>query len=127
MQPIAVLYEHPEWFKQLFAELERRGAPYVALNAVDHIYDPDASDTPYALVVNRMSPSAWMRGQRDAIFHTLRYLEHLDDIGASTLNGATAFRYELSKAAQYSLMARLGLRHPATRVLSRPDQALAAA
>ncbi|MBA2440003.1 MAG: hypothetical protein H0V50_04940 [Thermoleophilaceae bacterium] len=126
MQPIAVLYEHPEWFKPLFAELERRGAPYVALNAVDHFYDPDASDTPYALVVNRMSPSAWMRGQRDAIFHTLRYLEHLDDLRAPVLNGATAFRYELSKAAQYSLMARLGLRHPATRVLSRPQQALSA-
>lgn len=126
-QPIAILYEHPEWFKPLFAELERRGAPYVALNAIDHVYDPDASHSPFRLVVNRMSPSAWMRGNRDAIFHSLRYLEHLDDIGASTLNGATAFRYELSKAAQYSLMARLGLRHPATRVLSRPDQALAAA
>jgi hypothetical protein len=126
MQPIAVLYEHPEWFKPLFAELDRLGAPYVALHAAEHVYDPDATETPYSLVVNRMSPSAWMRGQRDAIFHTLRYLEHLDEIGAPVLNGATAFRFELSKAAQYSLMARLGIRHPATRVLSRPEQALAA-
>ncbi|MCA1671009.1 MAG: hypothetical protein LC799_01985, partial [Actinobacteria bacterium] len=82
---------------------------------------------PYSLVVNRMSPSAWMRGQREAIFHTLRYLEHLELIGAPVLNGATAFRHELSKAAQASLMARLGIRHPATRVLSRPEQAPAAA
>lgn len=126
-QPIAVLYEHPEWFKPLFTELERRDVPYVALNAVDHVYDPDAHESPYALVVNRMSPSAWMRGHRDAIFHTLRYLEHLEDLGAAVLNGAEAFRYELSKAAQYSLMARLGLRHPATRVLSRPEQVLSAA
>jgi len=126
-QPIAILYEHPEWFKPLFAELERRGAPYVALHAIDHVYDPDERHSPFRLVVNRMSPSAWMRGNRDAIFHSLRYLEHLDEIDASTLNGATAFRYELSKAAQYSLMARLGLRHPATRVLSRADQAVTAA
>ncbi len=126
MQPIAILHEHPEWFKPLFAELERRGAPYVALHAADHVYDPDERHSPFRLVVNRMSPSAWMRGNRDAIFHSLRYLEHLDDIGTATLNGATAFRYELSKAAQYSLMARLGLRHPATRVLSRPQQALSA-
>jgi hypothetical protein len=126
-QPIAVLYEHPEWFKPLFAELDRRGVPYVALHADDHVYDPDATESDYALVVNRMSPSAWRRGRPAAIFHTLRYLEHLDQIRAPVLNGATAFRYELSKAAQYSLMARLGLRHPATRVLSRPEQALRAA
>lgn len=74
-----------------------------------------------------MSPSAWMRGQRAAVFHTLRYLEHLDDIGAPVLKGAGAFRFEMSKAAQYSLMTRLGLRHPATRVLSRPEHALTAA
>ncbi len=125
-QPIAVLYEHPEWFKPLFAELERRDVPHVALHAVDHVYDPDERRAPYSLVVNRMSPSAWMRGNRDAIFHSLRYLEHLEDIGASVLNGAEAFRFELSKAAQYSLMARLGVRHPATRVLSRPEQAVGA-
>jgi hypothetical protein len=127
MKPIAILYEHTEWFKPLFAELDRLKAPYVAIDAADHVYDPDATETPYSLVVNRMSPSAWMRGRRDAIFHTLRYLEHLAEIGAPVLNGATAFRYELSKAAQCALMARLGIRHPATRVLSRPEQALAAA
>ena len=126
MKPIAVLYEHPEWFKPLFAELDRLGAPYVPVHAAEHVYDPDERDIGYSLVVNRMSPSAWTRGHRAAIFHTLRYLEHLDDIGAPVLNGATAFRYELSKAAQYSLMARLGIRHPATRVISRPEQAMAA-
>ena len=126
-QPIAILYEHPEWFKPLFAELDRRGVPYVALHAAEHVYDPAERYSPFSLVVNRMSPSAWLRGQRAAIFHTLRYLEHLDEIGAPVLNGAAAFRMELSKAAQYSLMARLGLHHPATRVLSHPNQALAAA
>ena len=126
-QPIAILYEHPEWFKPLFAELDRLGAPYVELHAAEHVYDPDEREVPYSLVVNRMSPSAWMRGQRAAIFHTLRYLEHLDEIGAPVMNGATAFGYELSKAAQYSLMARLGIRHPTTRVLSGSGQALSAA
>jgi glutathione synthase/RimK-type ligase-like ATP-grasp enzyme len=126
MQPVAILYEHPEWFKPLFAELDRREADYVALHAAELVYDPDEKSTPYSLVVNRMSPSAWLRGQRQAIFHTLRYLEHLETIGAPVLNGLGAFRYELSKAAQYSLMARLGLRHPRTRVLSRPEQVLTA-
>lgn len=126
-RPIAILYEHPEWFKPLFEALEERNADYVAIDATNHSYDPGDREVPYSLVVNRMSPSAWMRGHRDAIFHTLRYLEHLDDVGTPVLNGAGAFRVELSKAAQYSLMSRIGLRHPATRVLSRPTQALAAA
>lgn len=126
-RPIAILYEHPEWFKPLFAALDERGADYVAIDATDHSYDPDDRKIPYSLVVNRMSPSAWMRGHRDAIFHTLRYLEHLEDLEAPVLNGARAFRFELSKAAQYSLMSRIGLRHPATRVLSRPGQAPEAA
>ena len=126
-KPIAILYEHPEWFKPLFAELDRRAVPYVALHAAEHVYDPDEREARYALLVNRMSPSAWMRGHRETVFHTLRYLEYLDELGAPVLNGATAFRYEVSKAAQYSLMARLGIRHPATRVLSRAEQAPAAA
>ena len=26
-RPIAIYYEHPEWFRPLFAELDRRGIP----------------------------------------------------------------------------------------------------
>ncbi len=127
MHPVAILYEHPEWFRPLFAELERRAVDFVRLHGGELVYDPDERTVPYSLIVNRMSPSAWMRGQRQAIFNTLRYLEHLDTVGAPVLNGLGAFRYEVSKAAQYSLMATLGLRHPRTRVLSRPEQAPAAA
>ena len=83
MQPIAILYEHPEWFKPLFAELDHLGVPYLPLQATEHNYDPDEREVPYSLVVNRMSPSAWTRGHRHAIFHTLRYLEHLDAIRAN--------------------------------------------
>ncbi len=57
MKPIAILYEHPEWFKPLFAELDRLGVSYVALYAAEHVYDPDASEVPYSLIVNRMTPS----------------------------------------------------------------------
>ena len=40
MRPIAVYHEHPDWFKPLFTELERRGLPYVRLNAASHRFDP---------------------------------------------------------------------------------------
>lgn len=38
-RPIAIFYEHPDWFTPLFAELYRRGTPYVKLHADEHVFD----------------------------------------------------------------------------------------
>lgn len=124
---IAILYEHPEWFRPLFAELDRRGIPYEPIHAAGHTFDPGKRESPYALLVNRMSPSAWLRGHGQAIFHTLHYLAHLDDIGAPVLNGYRAFGFEISKARQLGLFARLGLRYPRARVINHPLETPAAA
>ena len=32
-RPIAIYHEHPDWFRPLFAELDRRGMAYVRLDA----------------------------------------------------------------------------------------------
>jgi hypothetical protein len=127
MKPIGILYEHPEWFRPLFAELERRDVPYEPIHAARHSFDPDARESGYSLVVNRMSPSAWTRGHAGAIFHSLHYLAWLDGIGANVLNGYDAYRLELSKAAQCALFARLGVRHPRTRVVNAASAAVEAA
>src|SRR5438128_346955 len=100
---IAVFYEHPEWFRPLFAELDRRGVAYDRLQADSHSYDPAERRPSHALVVNRMSPSAHTRGHEQAIFYTLDYLAYLRDIGANVLNGYEAAVYEFSKARQLSL------------------------
>lgn len=126
-KPIAVLYEHPEWFKPLFAALDRRGADYVHLDATKLSWDPTERESPYSLVVNRMSPSAWARGNGHAIFSTLHYLEHLHRIGANVLNGADAFRLELSKSDQLDIFEHLGIPYPRTRVANHPSQVPAAA
>ncbi len=127
MRPIAVLYEHPDWFKPLFAELDRRGVAYEPIHAARHVYDPGDREVPYELVVNRMSPSAWRRGHGEAIFHTLHYLGYLEEIGANVLNGLPAFQIEVSKARQCALFARLGLRYPRARVIAAASEAPAAA
>jgi hypothetical protein len=44
--PIGVYYEHPEWFRPLFAELDRRGTRYVRLDAARHRFDPAAASEP---------------------------------------------------------------------------------
>ena len=126
-RPVAILYEHPLWFEPLFAELERRGIPYERLHAERHAFDPSERESPYSVVVNRMSPSAWTRGHAGAIFHALDYLSYLETIGAQVLNGHGQYSYELSKARQCALFARLGIRYPRTRVVNDAAAALAAA
>ncbi len=124
---VAVFYEHPEWFKPLFTELDRRGVSYDRLLAYEHRFDPQQRHSPYALIINRMSPSAYLRGHERAIFYTLEYLAYLKEIGANVFNGYDAYLYEFSKARQLRLLDRLGLRYPRARVINHPSQALVAA
>jgi hypothetical protein len=126
-KPIGVLYERPEWFKPLFAELDRRAVAYEAIHAAGHVFDPGDHESRYPLLVNRMSPSPWRRGHAHAIFHTLHYRAYLDEIGANVLNGYRAFAVEVSKSRQCALFARLGLRYPRARVINDPTRAAAAA
>ncbi len=116
--PIAVYHEHPDWFRPLFAELERRDLPYLRIDAAAHWYDASASNAPYALVVNRASPSAYVRGHAAATHHTLHWLRHLERVGVPVVNGSAAYALELSKATQLSLLQQLGLPHPRTRIVN---------
>jgi hypothetical protein len=124
---LAILYEHPEWFRPLFAELDRRGLPYRKLNAAEHDYTPSANGDGREVLFNRMSPSAHLRGGGDAVFYTRHYLEHLERVGTRVVNGSGAYGIEISKAAQLSLLHWLGLGYPAARVIHRAEQAPAAA
>ena len=122
--PIAVLHEHPDWFRPLFAELDRRGLPYVKLDAARHAYDPaeTVADVPYSLVINRASPSAYLRGHSQSTFHTLHWLRHLSRIGVPVVNGADVYQLELSKASQLDVLAQLDLPYPKARVINNPDR-----
>ncbi len=126
-RPLAIYYEHPDWFRPLFAELERRGTPHVKLDASGHAYDAAELPPPYSLVFNRMSPSAWLRGRAHAVFYTHSYLTHLERLGVRVINGSRAYVTETSKALQLSLLERLGLPYPRARVIHHPSQAPAAA
>ena len=39
-KPIGIYFEHPEWFKPLFAELDRRALPYEKIDAAHHLFNP---------------------------------------------------------------------------------------
>jgi hypothetical protein len=125
--PIAIHHEHPDWFRPLFAELDRRGLPWERVDARTYFHDPSAAPPAWALFFNRMSPSAWRRDAGHAISYTLQLLDHLERAGVPVLNGAEAFRTEISKARQISLLASLGLEHPRSRVIHHASQAVGAA
>ena len=124
---IGILYEHPEWFRPLFAELDRRALPYVPLHANGHAFDPASQPPAYALVVHRMSQSAYLRGNGAAISYARELLDYLGAHEVPLVNGPEAFALERSKARQAVLIERLGLPYPRTRVVHRPDQIEAAA
>ena len=124
---LAFFYEHPQWFEAIFAELVRRGVAFDKLLIPDHFYDIGASKSSYKVLFNRMSPSANSRENGSGIFHTLAFVEHLEMLGVRVLNGSTAFRFEISKASQHSLLRSLGIRYIPSRVIHRADQAVAAA
>jgi len=126
-RPIAILYEHPDWFKPLFAELDRRGTPYVRVDANAHVYDPRETDIPFSLVFNRASPSAYLRSEAESTFFTLHWLRYLERRGVEVVNGSKAYSIEISKALQLDILEELGLPYPRSRVINNAAVAAAAA
>ena len=126
-KPIAIFYEHPEWFRPLFAELERREIPFVQLDANAHSFNPSEEESPYSLVFNRASPSAYLRSEAESTFYTLQWLRHLERLGVPVVNGTEAYSMEISKAFQLDILEELGLPYPASRVLNNARMAPRAA
>ena len=116
--PIAVYYEHQDWFRPLFAELDRRRISYIRIDARCHSYDVHSKTKEFSLFFNRMSASAYLRGNEQGIFFTLNYLAHLEKTGTRVINGSEAFALEISKAAQLSFLQSLDAAFPRTRVIN---------
>ncbi len=127
MKPIAIFYEHPDWFKPLFAELDRRQLPYVKIPADRHGFSLAASESPYSLVFNRASPSAYLRGRGHITFYTQDWLGQLENQGIPVVNGTKVYAYEISKIRQLQLLEQLNIRYPKSWAINHPEMALEAA
>ena len=126
-KPIAILYEHPDWFRPLFAELDRRGIDYVKIDANAHSYDPADAQIPYSLVFNRASPSAYLRSEAESTYFTLDWLRYLERRGVAVVNGSDVYAMEISKALQLDILEELGISYPRARVINNAGIAPAAA
>src|SRR5436190_13616947 len=91
---IAIYYEHPDWFRTLFQTLDDRRIPYEKIDASSNHYDPEKQPG-FSLLFNRMSASAYLRGNGNAIFYTGGFLEDLERSGIRVINGSKAFRIEI--------------------------------
>lgn len=127
MTDLAILYEHPEWFRALFAALDRRGIAHAAIRLSDHGFDPAAKDIPAPVILSRVAMSSFLREAEHGIFYAEALLDHWARGGARVLNGAEVIAVDSSKARQLSLIAGLGLAIPETRVVHRREDILTAA
>ena len=123
---LAILYEHPNWFEPLFAALDRRGLAFEKVLLTDHAFDPVASDPPAPLILSRVAMSAFLRDPEHGIFYASALLDHWRRRGARILNGPETLAIDSSKARQLSLITALGHAVPATRVVHRTRDLLAA-
>lgn len=126
MFPFAIFHEHPDWFKPLFTELEKRGIAYESIDPTRHHYAIEEKAPQFSLFFNRMSPSAYLRDGIQGTFYTLNYLKHLEHHGIRVINGYRAFTYETSKALQLMLMQQLGIKYPKAHVVNHTSQIEAA-
>ncbi len=124
---LGILYEHPQWFQPLFAELDKRSIPYEKIHAAKHSWNIAADTVPYAVVLNRLSSSSGERGNGQSLFHGKYYVQWLEEKGVKVINGSKATAIETSKAFQLSLFKQLGLNVPATFIVNHSSQLVEAA
>lgn len=124
--PLAIVYEHPEWFKPLFTVLERRGIDYQAIPFENHGFDLAQRRAPAPVIFSRLAMSSFLRQTEHPIFYAQSLYAHWELNGARVINGTRALAIDASKARQMAIVQSLGLDIPATHVVHRQADIVAA-
>lgn len=127
LHDLAVFYEHPAWFAPLFAALDARGIDYRRIGIEGHSFDPAGSPPPARVVLSRLAMSSFLRSPDHAIYYSHALFAHWAGQGARIINGADVLAIDANKARQLAVMSGLGLAVPATRVVHRAADIIAAA
>lgn len=127
MPDLALIYEHPEWLKPLLGAMDERDVDYRAITADGHWFDPARPAPPAPLIFNRIAMSSFLRSSDHPIFYAQSLFAAWEAAGARIINGSRALAIDSSKARQLALIAGLGLAVPATRVVHRRADLVAAA
>jgi len=113
MSRIYVIHENDAWVEPLRAAFDESGLPFT-----EWFIDAGTLDLgetpPYGVFYNRMSASSHTRGHRYAAELTGGVLAWLASHDRRVVNGGRALQLEISKMAQYTALARYGIRVPRT-------------
>jgi glutathione synthase/RimK-type ligase-like ATP-grasp enzyme len=126
MSRIHVLHENPDWLPPLEAALDRSGALWEDWFLVEWAIDL-STPPPEGVFYNRMSASSHTRGHRFSAELTAVTLAWLQQYGRRVVNGPAALDLEISKARQYSTLARAGVETPRTLPVVGKGELVAAA
>src|SRR5207249_2159190 len=103
-RPIAIYYEHPDWFRPLFQELDRRGVPYPRARVINHpARAPEAAQGFRFPVI--VKPNIGGSGAGIRRFETPQQLEQAAGAGALDLGiDQTALVQEYIPAAEQRIV-----------------------
>jgi hypothetical protein len=113
MSRIYVIHENDAWVEPLRAAFTDLKLPYTEWFIAEGTLDL-AAIPPEGVFYNRMSASSHTRGHRYAAELTGGVLAWLESHGRRVVNNGRALQLEISKIAQYTALARYGIRVPHT-------------
>ncbi len=116
IRPLGILYEHPEWFAPLFAELDRRGVDWTRIEDPAIVLRLDRPLQGFDVILER------------SINHTraLHALRIFNEWGIPTVNTYAVAEVCGNKLLTSTALVRDGVPTPQTAVAFTPESALAA-
>jgi ribosomal protein S6--L-glutamate ligase len=107
---VALLYESHEWSnKTLHALLEGKG---IEIEMIDVERDGIVDLSGYKLIINRVFPSACLRGNNQAFSNTVEMLRKIRGMAIKQVNSEEAFIYDFDKNATMKNLGGIGIPTP---------------
>lgn len=126
MSKIYVIHENSEWTVHLTKRLDELNLPYEEWDLSEGSFDL-LQEPPEGIFYSRMSASSHTRGHRYAAEYTAAVLEWLESHGRTVVNGSSALKLEVSKAAQYAALQKHAITTPRTLVATGKEHIVTAA
>lgn len=110
---IGILYESKEWSNIRIEELLRQSVKEVESINIENFSDSENElKIEHSLYVNRVFPSADMRGNMNSIGHTEKFLLELNKREIPIINSFNAFVYDCSKLRAYEILQKFNYNIP---------------
>jgi len=107
---IGILYESDEWSNRQIEKYLHNAKITTEYIYVENL-NPDKRLS-HNLYVNRVFPSASMRGNINSIKNTFKLLKILEDLKITAINSLDAFIYDCSKINYYTILKKKGIKIP---------------